>query len=1348
MSCHHTARRSVSILPERYEYISGTPYIHSSEPHCSPPAQCYHDQPHCFHNNGQSVLTPRQNEKHISEDPISQNLRPYIRESESSSKPLNAPSTDCKMHHRYLPLSHAGDNPVQHVDINTKSTDFTARSSSDPVLTAFAQLGALRLNAQRVLISLFGRHQQYILTESTRTLSLQDDKDHSSPDELWVGECTMSYDRSFCHPFLRSPKKTSSPTDRVLIVPDLTKDEEYQNHPDVTSYPNARSMAYSPIISPKGAVIGVYAVLDDKPRESLDPTLVKFLTDMATTVMNYLDATRSKVQHHRAERMVVGIGSFLEGKGSLRNSWLDATGHLDHLDVYNHDVEGNINEKQQEKQVSDTVNEAKNGGRGSSTQNRSMPFRQKNSHKRESNATIGRPLRPLESLPETDISINTSPAPILLSKKEQVGNAFSRGANLVRESMEVEAAIFFDANFSSRGTFSPTDKSDTESSSGRDSISSASGDERKLRGPTTEQNFCSTANAEDSGSGTIKPCEILGFATSGMSSINDELTNDRRIAVSEPFLASLLHRYPQGKIFNFSSDGSISESETNNDNFKSFIPGRGDKGGKRRGRSRKHRKQRRMVLRQDAETLLQLAPDARSIIFSPLWDSHLGRWHSAALSWTQSPRRVFTSNDELAFMFAFGNTIMAEIHRLEAEFAEKAKASVLAGLSHELRSPLHGIFGMADLLDTNVMNTLQRGFVHTISSCAFTLLGSINQLLEYAQIKDLQSTSASAQYPGGPSQDKLLKSGESLADGQPEENSHIQLDVIIEEAVETVFSGYSFFNGLQFPLNATRDNSFFGAGRFDVPGGVQVIVDIESPLGWKFSTKPGAWHVILTNVVGNALKFTERGYVHVSLKSSPIVLGDVQEATSSNISMSVKDTGCGMSPEFLRNGLFRAFSQEEGTTVGNGLGLNITQRIVLSLGGTIEIDSHQGVGTEVRISVDLNHIPGNSLESPETSTISFLKATEAFVGTKTIGLLGLDSSESALILTSSLRHLCEKWFGMNVVPVLLSQSEFAHCDFYISPFDYYHDHNLDVESIISSHAEQFSSPVIVICPSPRMAQSMYVTSQDKRGTDIVEFISQPCGPRKLAKTFEICSKRYTSRVSSADEPNHGAAGVLDKSSIHLGSSEAQHQLPPEALDPIFSRAQMIEGFASTDHPRSHVPPKHLELQDDSHNSMVSPTTNPAAHGDSALSNLEQDNDSPQPESHHRTEVLIVDDNDINVKILSEYMKKLGCDHKTSSNGLEALESYKANASSIGLIIMDISMPVMDGLESARHIRTFEMKSNITPPVKIVALTGVAQDDLQRDTLRSGMDAFMTKPARMKNLIPLIEESGIAIRNSE
>lgn len=73
------------------------------------------------------------------------------------------------------------------------------------------------------------------------------------------------------------------------------------------------------------------------------------------------------------------------------------------------------------------------------------------------------------------------------------------------------------------------------------------------------------------------------------------------------------------------------------------------------------------------------------------------------------------------------------------------------------------------------------------------------------------------------------------------------------------------------------------------------------------------------------------------------------------------------------------------------------------------------------------------------------------------------------------------------------------------------------------------------------------------------------------------------------------------------------------------------------------------------------------------------------------------------------------------------------------------MPIMNGLESSRCIRDFEQKTDVQNPVHIVALTGVAQDDLQRDTIRSGIDTFMTKPARLSNLVPLLANSGLPIQ---
>lgn len=1031
----------------------------------------------------------------------------------------------------------------------------------------------------------------------------------------------MSYDRSFCAPVLLPP---DNPRDHVWIVSDLAQDEQFKSHPDVTGYPNIRFLACSPIISPKGIVIGAYTILDDKPRGSLDPNLMKFMSDMASTVMDYLDAARSKSQHIRSERMIVGLGSFLEGKGSLRHSWLDATEDLS-PPVQNGHPEGMINQEQQDKQVSDDLARAI-AATGAVRKMTIRPDSDTTRHRREEHwqAQASKNFRKshtrlnsMQTVPELTVPNGKKQTGQLPeeTQKKLVKKAFSRAANIIRESIEVEAAIFFDANFGSPGAFVSDEKSDYDSS-GRESYSS--GDEH-IPG-SIRRRICRSASSDDSGENTSSPCGILGFATSKASSVNDQLKDDSKIALSESFLGGLLRRYPKGKIFNFSEDGSISSSDTSDSAFKNFLQRSGDRtssGSDSRNRGKRYKRTRKTILRQDAETLLQLAPDSRSIIFSPMWDSHKERWYSAGIAWTKSPHRVFTSDDELAFMFAFGNSIMAEVHRLGAMFAERAKTNLLAGLSHELRSPLHGIFGMTDLLNSAAMNNLQREFVHTISSCAFTLLGSINQLLEYASIKDLKNTPSSQLlvslgYKAPPDEKPALSQIGSQA-GKDDEKSYVQLDVVIEDAIETVFAGYSFFNVPQ-SLDAINDSS---------PGRLRVITDIDSACDWRFSTRPGAWHVIITNLVGNALKYTKNGYIHVSVKSCSVALGENGETLRSKVTVTVKDTGCGIGSEFLQHSLFSAFSQENSMTIGNGLGLNITHRTVLSLGGTIQIDSHKGVGTQASVSIDLDHVSDFSFHAPESWTNSSLDAAKGIVSGKSARILGLVSSDSDLALSSSLQKLCHEWFKMDVCSVPPSEMSPAHCELYISSLEFMHEGNLHMKSIVGSKNERQSIPTIVICPSPRIAHSMFLEAQKRDSKDVVEFISQPCGPRKLARIFEICFERQRRR--------------------RMADSKGDLSVDSRPHDPVLNT-------------HSGNPNSQLNDQKPGHSQISLNGRN----GDSHIS---------QPQQSAATTILIVDDNAINVKVLVEFMKKLGCPCNTASNGLEALNYFKANASSIAMILM-------------------------------------------------------------------------------
>ena len=112
--------------------------------------------------------------------------------------------------------------------------------------------------------------------------------------------------------------------------------------------------------------------------------------------------------------------------------------------------------------------------------------------------------------------------------------------------------------------------------------------------------------------------------------------------------------------------------------------------------------------------------------------------------------------------------------------------------------------------------------------------------------------------------------------------------------------------------------------------------------------------------------------------------------------------------------------------------------------------------------------------------------------------------------------------------------------------------------------------------------------------------------------------------------------------------------------------------------------------------------------------------------------LLVDDNYINLKVLSAYMGKLGQRYETAVNGKEAVDAHESNAGEFAGIFMDISMPVMDGLEATRRIRAYERKKGLGT-VPIVALTGLASHSVQQEARESGVDVFLTKPVTMKAL---------------
>ena len=130
-------------------------------------------------------------------------------------------------------------------------------------------------------------------------------------------------------------------------------------------------------------------------------------------------------------------------------------------------------------------------------------------------------------------------------------------------------------------------------------------------------------------------------------------------------------------------------------------------------------------------------------------------------------------------------------------------------------------------------------------------------------------------------------------------------------------------------------------------------------------------------------------------------------------------------------------------------------------------------------------------------------------------------------------------------------------------------------------------------------------------------------------------------------------------------------------------------------------------------------------------------------------VLLVDDNKINLQLLVMFMRKCGFTYEEAMNGQEALDKFKdaclpgpRTTSSEGasqhfdFVLMDISMPVMNGIEATRRIRDFERENNL-PNTNVIALTGLASRDAQRDAKSAGIDIFLPKPVRFAELKKLL-----------
>ncbi len=585
--------------------------------------------------------------------------------------------------------------------------------------------------------------------------------------------------------------------------------------------------------------------------------------------------------------------------------------------------------------------------------------------------------------------------------------------------------------------------------------------------------------------------------------------------------------------------------------------------------------------------------------------------------------------------------------RKRAEAANRAKSSFLANMSHEIRTPMNGVVGMADLLTHTVLDEEQRLYVNTIKSSGEALLVLINDVLDYSKIEA----------------DKLVL--------HPEE---FDLEHCVHEVVM-----------LLQPI--ARDK------------GLSLLLDYDLFLPTRFIGDPGRIRQVLTNIVGNALKFTLDGHVIIRITGVP-----ARDDAAREIHVTVEDTGIGISKDKVDH-IFGEFNQVEDERnrqfEGTGLGLAISRRLIEMMGGGVWVESEEGKGSCFGFKVTLELAAGDQPAPPllpgnlRHAIVVDDQATNRAILEKQLSQLGIRVTSCAS--------------GPETLARMSADIDLILCGHRMPGMD-----GLDLVEALRS-GDWPRVPFLLLSSNPSSAQNAPAFDH------VQGLLQKPYSRHELFLRLAGISEALGQAPDTVPDMPGAAPAEPEPDADAPGDATVA---PPAGGTVVAPPAGGDDGGRpdNTPAPPPFRPARRLHISAGA-GDEPEPNCDPSATPDAADAGEPAQAVAPPP--RRRMRILAAEDNKTNQLVLRKMVKEMNIEMKFVGNGAEAVAAFAEFRPD--MIFMDISMPKMDGKQATREIRRLERAGGGHVP--IVALTAHAVDGDSDEILSNGLDHYMTKPLR-------------------